>query len=128
MVLRRRPFFVESAGYLRKPMDRYNSSFQRKVFRGLLRSDNQVKNHFYSIIRKSIRRMCKLVDIKTHTMNIYSIKPNTISHIFYLGGEGEEKRDGYVNQRNSLSTDASRKRDNCSKIAKTIIFYIFAGK
>ena len=55
-----------------------------------LRSDNNVKNHFYYIVRKSIRKMCRYVSIKTTSMNVYSIKPATLSMIFVAASEGAE--------------------------------------
>jgi len=89
MELRRRKEINSVAGCTRQSMDGYSPIIQRKVGLALCRSDNHIKNHFYSIIRKSLRKMCKFVDVKTTSLNIYSVKPYTISQIFYLGGAGE---------------------------------------
>lgn len=48
----------------------------------LSRSDNNVKNRFYSIVRKSVRKMCRYIGVKTTSMKVYSIKPSTLSRIF----------------------------------------------
>jgi len=46
------------------------------------RTDNAIKNHFYSTIRKSLRRMNKFLGSKDSTTKIRKIKPSTLSQIF----------------------------------------------
>ena len=48
------------------------------------RTDNSIKNHFYSTIRRSLRRMSKVLGSKNSTSKMRSIKPSTLSKIFSL--------------------------------------------
>lgn len=48
------------------------------------RSDNDIKNHFYSTIRKSLRRVNKFLGSKDGTAKIKKIKPSTLSSVFSL--------------------------------------------
>lgn len=89
------------------------------------RSDNNIKNRFYSIVRKSIRKMCRYVSIKTTSMKVYSIKPSTLSRVFVEaasnGGEiecllGETVESGL----NSRFT----KQDYC-EITQIINYFVF---
>jgi hypothetical protein len=43
------------------------------------RTDNSIKNHFYSTIRRSLRRICKLLGNKNSTSQLRSIKPSILS-------------------------------------------------
>ena len=57
------------------------------------RTDNAIKNHFYSTIRRSMRRMNKLLGSKNSTMKMRKIKPSTLSKIFALA-EGRPINEG----------------------------------
>lgn len=46
------------------------------------RSDNAIKNHFYSLIRKNIRRITKIVGGKDGTRKVKKLKPIVLSRIF----------------------------------------------
>lgn len=52
-----------------------------------LRTDNSIKNYFYSTIRRSLRRMGKFVGSKNSTEQMKKIKPSTLSKIFAAGSE-----------------------------------------
>ena len=77
-------------------MERDLSVLRRQVRPVLPRSDNNIKNRFYSIIRKAIRKMCRYVKIKTTSMNVYTIKPSTLSQVFMLAsGQPQQNTQGY---------------------------------
>ena len=46
------------------------------------RSDNDVKNHFYSMLRRSLRRINKLLGKRNSTQKIKMIKPAVLSKLF----------------------------------------------
>lgn len=48
------------------------------------RTDNSIKNHFYSTVRKSLRRISKFMGSKNSTAKMRQIKPSTLSKIFNL--------------------------------------------
>ena len=48
------------------------------------RTDNSIKNHFYSTIRRCLRRMSKLVGSKNSTIKMRNVKPSTLSTVFSL--------------------------------------------
>ena len=48
----------------------------------LSRTDNSIKNYFYSTVRRSLRRMGKLIGSKNSTSLLRAIKPSTLTHIF----------------------------------------------
>lgn len=48
------------------------------------RTDNAIKNHFYSTIRRSLRRISKFMGSKNSTIKLRKIKPSTLSKIFQL--------------------------------------------
>ena len=48
------------------------------------RTDNSVKNYFYSTLRRSLRRMGKVLGIKNSTGKMRSVKPATLSSIFNI--------------------------------------------
>lgn len=50
------------------------------------RTDNAIKNFFYSTIRRSLRRMSKLVGEKNSTVFVRDLKPITLSRIFSTDG------------------------------------------
>lgn len=46
------------------------------------RTDNDIKNHFYSMLRRSLRRVNKLLGLRNSTQRIRLIKPSVLSNIF----------------------------------------------
>lgn len=48
------------------------------------RTDNSIKNHFYSTLRRSLRRINKLLGDKNSTAQVKDIKPGVLSKIFIL--------------------------------------------
>lgn len=46
------------------------------------RTDNSIKNYFYSTIRRSLRRISKFLGSKNSTEQMKDIKPSTLSKIF----------------------------------------------
>ena len=47
-----------------------------------VRTDNAIKNYFYSSIRRSLRRINKYLGSKNSTMKMRQIKPTVLSLIF----------------------------------------------
>ena len=45
------------------------------------RTDNSIKNHFYSTVRKSLRNISKLKGDRNTTITMKSIKPYVLSKI-----------------------------------------------
>lgn len=68
-------------------MDCHSLITARQVPKGLDRTDNAIKNYFYSTIRRSLRRMGKFVGSKNSTEQMKKIKPSTLSKIFAAGSE-----------------------------------------
>lgn len=46
------------------------------------RTDNAIKNYFYSTVRRSLRRMGKLIGSRDSTSVLRTIKPSTLTKIF----------------------------------------------
>ena len=61
-----------------------------KMFHG--RTDNDIKNHFYSMLRRSLRRINKLLGRKNSTQKIKVIKPSVLSKIFGNIGVNDHKK------------------------------------
>lgn len=55
-----------------------------KIFEG--RTDNDIKNHFYSMLRRSLRRVNKLLGMRNSTKKVRLIKPSVLSKIFANNG------------------------------------------
>ena len=55
-----------------------------KLFHG--RTDNDIKNHFYSMLRRSLRRVNKILGMRNSTKKIRLIKPSVLSKIFCNNG------------------------------------------
>ena len=51
------------------------------------RTDNSIKNHFYSTMRKKLRRMNKLIGMRNSTSQVREIKPSVLSNIFSISPE-----------------------------------------
>lgn len=68
-------------------MDSHRRITARQVSPSLDRTDNAIKNYFYSTIRRSLRRMGKFVGSKNSTEQMKRIKPSTLSKIFAAGSE-----------------------------------------
>lgn len=64
-------------------MDLNCSIIRRKVQFYLFRTDNAVKNHFYSTLRRSLRRISKALGMKNSTSQMRDIKPSVLSEIFH---------------------------------------------
>ena len=73
------------------------------------RTDNSIKNHFYSTIRRSLRRIGKLAGSKNSTFQMRKIKPITLSKIFCLA-EGRELEDEEGYALSPQQIDASEKK------------------
>lgn len=52
-----------------------------------LRTDNAIKNHFYSSIRRSLRRINKILGSKNSTVKMRNIKPAVLSAIFNMADQ-----------------------------------------
>lgn len=62
-------------------MDINRSTFGGKVNSYLFRTDNAVKNQFYSTLRKGLRRICKILGTRNSTTRIKKIKPSALSSL-----------------------------------------------
>lgn len=51
------------------------------------RTDNAIKNHFYSTLRRSLRRISKILGDKNNTNKVKEIKPSVLSKIFFLASQ-----------------------------------------
>jgi hypothetical protein len=92
-------------------MEPNRERLRRTVNVWLLRGDNYIKNRFYSLIRKSIRQMCKYSNLKTSALDIYSIKPATISSIFSQGLNASEEK-----EINTAQHEDSCVLENCKEL------------
>lgn len=61
-----------------------------KLFLG--RTDNDIKNHFYSMLRRSLRRINKMLGRRNSTQNIKVIKPSVLSKIFINIGVKNQRK------------------------------------
>ena len=57
-------------------------NFLKESYYMLVRSGNDVKNHFYSVIRKNLRSIAKYLGYKKTTEKIRNIKPVVLAQIF----------------------------------------------
>lgn len=71
-------------------MDLNFETHRRQVKNWLFRTDNAIKNHFYSSIRRSLRRINKILGSKNSTVKMRSVKPAVLSAIFNLADKEEE--------------------------------------
>lgn len=59
---------------------KFPGSYQDGIYLFLyLRTDNAIKNHFYSTLRRSLRRINKLLGDKNSTLQVKDIKPGVLS-------------------------------------------------
>ena len=65
----------------RQQVEDHIQAIRRKVDIVWLRTDNSIKNHFYSTIRRCLRRINKLQGEKNSTLKMRSIKPYVLSKI-----------------------------------------------
>lgn len=72
---------VPTAQTARQPLEGYLASLRRKVPLPPLRTDNDIKNHFYSTLRRSLRRLNKISGEKNSTSQMREIKPSVLSTI-----------------------------------------------
>ena len=56
------------------------------------RTDNSIKNHFYSTIRRSLRRINKALGDKNSTQQVKEIKPGVLSQIFTFSNQDIDKQ------------------------------------
>lgn len=61
---------------------RNSSKEGKKIYE--FRTDNAIKNHFYSSIRRSLRRINKILGSKNSTVKMRNIKPAVLSAIFNM--------------------------------------------
>ena len=56
------------------------------------RTDNSVKNHFYSTLRRSLRRMNKYLGFKNSTNQMRVLKPSILGRLIEEGETSEDAR------------------------------------
>jgi hypothetical protein len=61
-----------------------------QVGMGLCRTDNNIKNHFYSTLRRSLRRLNKLLGEKNATHQMREIKPSILTIILKFIYDNQE--------------------------------------
>lgn len=100
-------------------MDRHCGITPRQVRLSPRRTDNAIKNYFYSTIRRSLRRMGKFVGSKNSTEQMKKIKPSTLSKIFAAGADLPPPCEGLY------SPDEERLfayiRENCESVREEIV-------
>ena len=58
-----------------------------------LRTDNNIKNHFYSTLRRSLRRLNKLSGEKNATHQMREIKPSVLTIILKFIYDNQEENE-----------------------------------
>jgi hypothetical protein len=58
-----------------------------------LRTDNNIKNHFYSTLRRSLRRLNKLSGEKNATHQMREIKPSVLTIILKFIYDNQEQNE-----------------------------------
>lgn len=61
---------------------KFQNNSEEGNFYHYFRTDNSIKNHFYSTIRRSMRRICKLLGNRNSTSKLRDIRPSVLSEIF----------------------------------------------
>ena len=67
----------------------------------IFRTDNDIKNHFYSTLRRSLRRLNKYIGEKNSTSQMREIRPSVLTIIinFIYGRENDQADDMLVSLR-----------------------------
>ena len=55
------------------------------------RTDNDIKNKFYSSMRKKLRKINKVLGVKHSTSQVREIKPKVLSNIMSAASSNDEK-------------------------------------
>ena len=71
-------------------MDINFETHRRQVKKIRRRTDNAIKNHFYSSIRRSLRRINKILGSKNSTVKMRNVKPVVLSAIFNLADQQDD--------------------------------------
>ena len=71
-------------------MDWNFETHRRQVNKNEFRTDNAIKNHFYSSIRRSLRRINKILGSKNSTVKMRNVKPAVLSAIFSIVDKEED--------------------------------------
>ena len=61
---------------------KFQNNSEAGNFDNYFRTDNSIKNHFYSTIRRSMRRISKLLGNRNSTSKLRDIRPSVLSEIF----------------------------------------------
>jgi hypothetical protein len=64
-----------------------------QVVQYALRTDNNIKNHFYSTLRRSLRRLNKLSGEKNATHQMREIKPSVLTIILKFIYDNQEENE-----------------------------------
>ena len=70
-------------------MERNFKTSDRKVYLTLFRTDNAIKNHFYSTLRRSLRRINKYLGFKNSTNQMRVLKPSILCKLVEEGQNTE---------------------------------------
>lgn len=62
-------------------MEGYIQIISRQVLINSYRTDNDIKNHFYSTLRRSLRRLNKILGQRNSTSQMREIKPSVLTTI-----------------------------------------------
>ena len=62
-------------------MEGYIKIISRSVTNNSYRTDNDIKNHFYSTLRRSLRRLNKILGQRNSTSQMREIKPSVLTTI-----------------------------------------------
>jgi myb proto-oncogene protein len=76
---------------------------------GGLRTDNSIKNHFYSTIRRCLRRINKLQGEKNSTLKMRSLKPYVLSKILADRGTSRPTQSSPKPFSNSAKSNPTRR-------------------
>lgn len=70
-----------------------------------IRTDNDIKNHFYSTLRRSLRRLNKFIGEKNSTTQMREIKPSVLSTIMnYIYGQENSIETNIVDSLKGISS------------------------
>lgn len=94
-----------------------------QVLQASPRSDNNTKNRFYSIVRKAVRKMCRSVKIKTTSVDVYTIKPSTLSQVFMLAARSPSLPASCYNS--PALAEEGLQLEDYALITSTISYFVF---